>query len=284
MNKDFLCQGLRLIAVGVLLAQCLSAFAAPPSRPSRSASPSPASSRSTSAPPFAAPSRPAASEYSTAPVIDPLKELLLLLEPIKGLSAKFTQDMMDAKGVLQQHNEGELQAQAPNHFYWETLEPFPQKIITDGKTLWVYDPDLEQVTIKPFSANYAKTPAMMFAGNSASIRDNFTVEKIAAKQAAAPVKQATAPKTMVNKALAQPIPLQEAQQKSFRLLPKKDQKDLFASLEMTFSSGKPVSMVINDVMQQKTTIYFSDVMLNPKIPVKYFSFTPPKDVTVLKTK
>jgi outer membrane lipoprotein carrier protein len=51
----------------------------------------------------------------------------------------------NAKGVVQQHNEGVLKAQEPNRFYWKTAEPYPQEIVTDGKTLWVYDPDLAQV-------------------------------------------------------------------------------------------------------------------------------------------
>ena len=185
---------------------------------------------------------------------DPLAELLALLTPVKGLSATFTQDTFNAQDVVLQHNEGELKAQEPNRFYWKTAEPFPQEIVTDGKTLWVYDPDLAQVTIKPFEENYSKTPAMLFAGNAAVIGEQFTVEKV----------QGTA--------------------QGYRLLPKQQQRDLFESLEMTFDKGVPATMTILDAMQQKTVIFFSNVVLNPALPPEQFRFEPPAGVEVLQAK
>lgn len=185
---------------------------------------------------------------------DAMAELLVILAPVKGISADFTQDTFNAKGVVQQHNEGVLKAQEPNRFYWKTADPYPQEIITDGKTLWVYDPDLAQVAIKPFEENYSKTPAMLFAGNAAAISDQFTVEKLAN------------------------VP------QGFRLLPKKQQRDLFESLEMTFDKGVPGSMTIRDAMQQKTTIFFSKVTINPVIADAQFHFDPPAGVEVLKAK
>ncbi|HSC74665.1 MAG TPA: outer membrane lipoprotein chaperone LolA [Pseudomonadales bacterium] len=189
---------------------------------------------------------------------DAMTELLAVLSPIKGISADFSQDTFNAKGVVQQHNEGVLKAQEPNRFYWKTAEPYPQEIITDGKTLWVYDPDLAQVAIKPFEENYSKTPAMLFAGNAAVISEQFTVEKVPAEKLAGGAQ-------------------------GFRLIPKKQQRDLFESLEMSFVKGVPVSMTILDAMQQKTVIAFSKVTVNPAVAVDgTFSFVPPAGVEVLK--
>ncbi|HQQ63110.1 MAG TPA: outer membrane lipoprotein chaperone LolA [Pseudomonadales bacterium] len=185
---------------------------------------------------------------------DALSDLLAILEPVQGMAAGFTEDTFNAQGAIQQHNEGELKAQAPNRFYWKTAEPYPQEIVTDGKTLWVYDPDLQQVTIKPFEENYAKTPAMLFAGNARSIAEHFTVEKI------------------------------NGSPQAFRLLPKDNQKDLFESLEMTFEKNTPASMTIRDAMQQKTTIFFSGVKINGDIPAASFHFDVPKGVEILKAK
>ena len=185
---------------------------------------------------------------------DAMSELLSILAPVKGISADFTQDTFNAKGVVQQHNEGVLKAQEPNRFYWKTVEPYPQEIVTDGKTLWVYDPDLAQVAIKPFEENYSRTPAMLFAGNAAVISQQFTVEKLGDVA------------------------------EGFRLLPKNKQGDLFESLEMTFEKNIPVSMTIRDAMQQKTTIYFSKVSINPAINDSQFRFVPPAGVEVLQAK
>ncbi len=183
---------------------------------------------------------------------DALQELLVLLKPVKGIEANFVQEVVNAKGESQQQNKGKLKAMEPNQFYWETAEPFPQKIVTDGKTLWVYDPDLQQVAVKPFEENYSKTPAMLFAGNAESISQQFTVEKI--------------------KGVAQ----------GFRLLPKQQQKDLFLSLDLVFDKSSPVSMTIQDAMQQKTTITFSQVNINPSLTSNVFQFVPPAGVEVLQ--
>ena len=184
---------------------------------------------------------------------DALQDLLTILEPVKGLQANFVQEVQDAKGVVQQQNKGQLKAMEPNQFYWETAEPFPQKIITDGKTLWVYDPDLQQVAIKPFEENYAKTPAMLFAGNAAVISQQFTVEKI--------------------KGMTQ----------GFHLLPKQ-QSDLFASLDIVFEKSVPASMTILDAMQQKTTIQFSNAKVNPALVSAVFQFEVPAGTDVIQAK
>jgi outer membrane lipoprotein carrier protein len=185
---------------------------------------------------------------------DATSELLALLSPVKGISADFTQDTFNSKGIVQQHNEGLLKAKEPNRFFWKTAEPFPQEIITDGKTLWVYDPDLAQVSVKPFEENYSKTPAMLFAGNAAVISEQFTVEKM------------------------------PDHPQGYRLLPKKQQRDLFESLEMTFDKGLPASMTILDAMQQRTVIFFSKVIINPVIADSAFRFDVPAGVEVLKVK
>lgn len=190
---------------------------------------------------------------------DGLSELLAILEPVKGISAGFTQDTYNAKGEVQQHNEGLLKAAEPNRFYWHTAEPYPQEVITDGESLWVYDPDLAQVIIKPFEENYSKTPAMLFAGNAAVISEQFTVEKMVVEKNA-------------------------ASKQGFRLLPKQQNGDLFESLEMVFEKNVPVSMTIRDAMQQQSVIFFSNVIINPEIPDSQFRFVPPDGVEVLKAK
>ena len=95
---------------------------------------------------------------------------------------------------------------------------------------------------------------MLFAGNAAVISQQFTVEKLGDVA------------------------------EGFRLLPKNKHGDLFESLEMTFEKSIPVSMTIRDAMQQKTTIYFSKVSINPAIDNSQFRFVPPAGVEVLQAK
>lgn len=182
----------------------------------------------------------------------PVDDLLALLKPIQGMEARFTQNTYDAKGELLQNNQGELKAQAPAKFYWETAEPFPQTIVTDGVKLWVYDPDLAQVQIRPFDKNYQQTPAMLFTGKAELITQQFTVEQVAGRES------------------------------SFRLLPKDRSQNLFEALEMRFANGLPQAMQIEDSMRQKTEILFSDVVLNPSVPAASFQFKPPAGTEVIE--
>ena len=181
----------------------------------------------------------------------PVDDLLALLAPIKGMEARFTQNTYDAKGELLQNNQGNVKAQAPAKFYWETAEPFPQTVVTDGVKLWVYDPDLAQVQVRAFDKNYQQTPAMLFTGNAELIAKQFTVEQIAGRDS------------------------------SFRLLPKDRSQNLFEALEMRFDGSLPASMHIEDSMRQKTEILFSDVVLNPKLPAAAFNFVAPAGTEVL---
>lgn len=193
----------------------------------------------------------AASLLSGALQAAPVDDLLALLLPIKGMEARFTQNTYDTKGELLQNNQGEVKAQAPAKFSWKTAEPFPQTIVTDGEKLWVYDPDLAQVQVRPFDKNYQQTPAMLFTGNAQEIAKLFTVEQVAGRD------------------------------NSFRLLPKDRSHNLFEALEMRFDSGLPASMHIEDSMRQKTEILFSDVRLNPALPSSTFQFAPPAGTEVI---
>jgi outer membrane lipoprotein carrier protein len=94
-----------------------------------------------------------------------IQQLRELLQPITSLSAQFEQQITDANGFEMQTSSGLFQVAQPNNLRWIVSEPMPQQVISDGITLWLYDPDLEQVIIQPFDANIESTPAMLFSGD-----------------------------------------------------------------------------------------------------------------------
>jgi outer membrane lipoprotein carrier protein len=65
---------------------------------------------------------------------------------LKGLDGTFTQQVFDANGKKKEASSGRVAMSAPRHFRWEYAKPFEQLIVADGKAVWVYDPDLKQVT------------------------------------------------------------------------------------------------------------------------------------------
>ena len=77
---------------------------------------------------------------------------------LKGLDGQFTQQVFDAQGKLKETSTGKLAVSAPRLFRWEYVKPYPQLIVADGKKVWVYDPDLQQVSVRPQGAEEQNSP------------------------------------------------------------------------------------------------------------------------------
>lgn len=80
---------------------------------------------------------------------------------VQGLSASFEQRVYDAGGALKETSTGTVQLQAPRQFRWEYLKPYPQLIVADGDHIWIYDPDMEQVTVRQQSLEEQNSPLAM---------------------------------------------------------------------------------------------------------------------------
>ena len=109
-----------------------------------------------------------------------IQQLLDLLEPIVSLSAQFEQHMVDANGVELQQSNGLFQVAKPNSLRWIVEQPMPQQVISDGNSLWVYDPDLEQVMVQPFTGDIQSAPAMLFSGDLQALDSAYLVEQLSA--------------------------------------------------------------------------------------------------------
>jgi outer membrane lipoprotein carrier protein len=93
------------------------------------------------------------------------------------LRAGFSQRVVDARGVTVLEGEGRLVVQRPGRFRWEVRPAGAeggQLLVADGRNLWFFDRDLDQVTVKPADATLTATPAMLLAG-VADIRTAFDV-------------------------------------------------------------------------------------------------------------
>ena len=108
-----------------------------------------------------------------------IQQLRDLLQPITSLSARFQQQITDADGYELQNSEGLFEVSQPNNLRWVVEMPMPQQIIADGETLWIYDPDLEQVIIQPFNDDIAATPAILFSGDLDQLDEAYFVTQLA---------------------------------------------------------------------------------------------------------
>ena len=68
-----------------------------------------------------------------------------LLQPITSLRANFTQQITDAEGFELEASEGLFEVAQPAKLRWHITQPMPQQIVSDGSTLWIFDPDQKSI-------------------------------------------------------------------------------------------------------------------------------------------
>ncbi len=190
-------------------------------------------------------------------------QLIKQLGGIKSLTANFEQTTKatDAgktapkKGLTAQHMnqkfKGLMKVERPGKFYWQTTSPSKQTIVTSGRTVWIYDPDLQQAVRQSLDEQVANTPALLLSGNTQQIMNAYK------------------------------ITMPDAAKTYYTLYPK--QKDgAFQSLTISFGvKNAPTLMILKDSLGQTTTIRFNDVKVNAAIPAATFNFVPPKGTDVI---
>ncbi|WDE02843.1 outer membrane lipoprotein chaperone LolA [Thalassomonas viridans] len=104
--------------------------------------------------------------------------LLAKLDNIKHFSAQFSQQVFDADGNLLQNGAGNLVVGKPDLVYWQTTEPDESLIVSDGETLWFYDPFVEQATAYGLANAIANTPILLLTSQDKSIWQNYRISKV----------------------------------------------------------------------------------------------------------
>ncbi len=179
-----------------------------------------------------------------------IEQFRAFVQSTKSARADFTQLVIDPTGKTTSQTKGTLQFQRPGMFRWEYEKP-AQIIVGNGKKVWLFDADLNQVTVRKLEAAFSSTPAALLAGK-AEVEAAFTL--IAGGQ--------SEEMTWVN---AEP-----------------KQKDAgIEKIRMGFVGSDLRAMELFDAFGNKTRINLSNVQRNPKIDAKAFTFTPPKGVDVI---
>ena len=93
---------------------------------------------------------------------------------LESVSGRFSQSVTDANGHQGDASSGTFALQAPRQFRWETQSPYQQTIVADGRRVWVYEPDLEQVSVKAAATALTATPASLLSGDG-KLGEYFTV-------------------------------------------------------------------------------------------------------------
>lgn len=174
------------------------------------------------------------------------------LRSVQSMTSNFIQQTRTADGSVLQIIEGQLDVFKPNRLRWQTTPPYEQLVIADGIDIWIYDQDLEQVTVRSMDNSLQETPALLLSGNLDNIADEYAVSAIG--------------------------------DEVFNLKPN-DESQLFDRLTLIFSDNKIQSLTIFDATGQYTLIEFSNVTNNPitdrSIANDLFSFRVPEGVDII---
>lgn len=165
--------------------------------------------------------------------------------------ADFVQILTDRTGQVLDRSSGHLVLAKPWRFRWDYSEPATQVIVADGSRLWLYDRDLEQVTVRTIDTTLAGTPAMLLSGEG-TLDEEFRVERVESRGAVdwialAPVRPDT----------------------DFREVRLGLEGDLLRYMEL------------DDKLGQTTLLEFTNVALNPQVDPALFVFTPPPGADVI---
>lgn len=169
----------------------------------------------------------------------------------KTAEADFTQTVSDKSGRVTQQASGKMAFARPGKFRWDYSAPYEQVIVGDGAKLWLYDADLEQVTVKSLGDVIAGTPAALLAGDNA-------IEKYFALKNAG-----------------------EADGLEWLDATPKNKDTSFERIRMGFKGDTLMQMELFDFFGQRTTLKLSRMVRNPTIAPSRFRFTPPKGADVI---
>lgn len=177
------------------------------------------------------------------------------LAPLQQLQGRFVQNQYDSDGTLLTESHGTYIMQRPGHFRWVTEAPFPQELIANGETIWLYDPDLETVTVRQFDPQLQQTPAVILSGDISSLKEQYTIHK---------AQRSTT----------------KGASETFTLQPKQTQS-LFQSLQLEFANEQLVAITVIDGLRQKTRFALSAENIVDSVTDDLFHFTPPEGADVI---
>ena len=171
---------------------------------------------------------------------------------LKGLQGGFAQTVYDSNGAKKEYSTGRVSLSAPRLFRWEYVKPYPQLIVADGKTVWVYDPDLKQVTRRAQGAAEGNSPLAALV-DPARLDKDYVVADAGA----------------------------DAGLEWLTLTPRDKDNASFESARLGFDRNGLNRMAFTDLLGQRTEIVFAKWQRNPAFADGTFTYVPPKGVDVV---
>ncbi len=165
--------------------------------------------------------------------------------------ADFEQKVFDRDKKLVQQSKGSFAFLRPGRFRWTYAQPYPQLIVGDGTRVWIYDEDLNQVTVRAMARALGSTPAALLAG-AADVERAFELSDAGVRDG-----------------------LEWLDAKP------REKEAGFERIRLGMGTTGVQAMELTDHFGQTTVLRFSNITRNPQIDPATFRFTPPKGADVL---
>lgn len=176
-----------------------------------------------------------------------------LLSGIQTFQADVRQLIVEATGGVLEESQIKFKLKRPDGFYWETLEPYPELIVTDGKTLWNYQPDLLQVTIEDWESERSELAAQLLSGRMDEIEADYFIT-------GGDIGNGSAWEFVL-----EPV----------------DPASLYERVTLYFRDGRLDSIHVDNGNGQRTFWEFFEHVLDAPLADDVFEFTAPEDIDVL---
>lgn len=183
---------------------------------------------------------------------DAKTQLQRFVDDVQSATGRFTQQVVDPQGNARPSQQGEFAFKRPGQFRWHTIKPYEQVVVSDGKVLRQYDPDLAQVTERPVDQSIGASPAAILFG-SGSLEQAFELTGQGERQGLS----------------------------WLRANPRSGDAG-FAHVDIAFRDGQPRRLELLDAFGQTTRISLDDITPNPKLAADAFALDVPADVDVVR--
>lgn len=178
--------------------------------------------------------------------------LAAMLNAVKTMQANFTQTVYDNKNKVIQTSYGKMAIEKPGKFRWDVTKPIPQLIIANQSKLWIYDADLQQVTIRSLSKAAGETPALLLSDVDGVLTKDYVVNS---------------PKTSANTV--------------WYTLKPKNPENMFEDVQLGFQKNQINEMRLVDHLGHLTRVQFLQLQVNKPLAASMFTYKPGKDVDVV---
>lgn len=181
-------------------------------------------------------------------------ELDTLLQGIETLSATVVQLIVESDGGILEESDIQMHLKKPDGFYWETLSPFPELVVTNGITLWNYQPDLEQVVIEDWDTSRSELAAQLLNGQTGNLAEEYQIEL---------------------------QPPRNSEAREFVLTPLASDS-VYEQISINFFSSELDLIHFDNVNGQQTVWRFNTVQRNQPMADSVFEFNPPAGIEIIE--